>query len=44
MKEEIKEVTVEKLLELVKSQAGDFLIRVEPEKEEPHGNEGTLSA
>lgn len=44
MKKEIREVTMEELLELVKTQAGDFLIHVEPGKEDTHGNEGTLSA
>lgn len=43
MKEEIKEVTMEQLLDLIKAQTGEFLIRVEPEKEETHGNEGTFS-
>ena len=44
MKEEVREVTVEQLLDLIKAQTGEFLIRVEPKKEEPHGNEGTFSA
>ena len=44
MKEEIREITAEELLDFIKVQPGDFLIRVEPKKEEAHGNERPLLA
>lgn len=44
MRKEIREVTLEELLELVKSLEGDFLIHVESGEEETHGNERTVSA
>lgn len=44
MKEEIREVTMEELFAFIKAQTGDFLIRVEPEKEESLGDQGVISA
>lgn len=44
MKEEIREITAEELLDFIKVQPGDFLIRVEPKKEEAHENERPLLA
>lgn len=44
MEKEIKIVTPEELKELIKSQRGEFLIRVELGGEEAHGNKGILPA
>ena len=44
MKEEIREVTMEELFAFIKAQTGDFLIRVEPEKEESLGNKRIFSS
>lgn len=44
MKEEIREATMEELLELIKAQTGDFIICVESEKEESLGNKRIFSS
>lgn len=44
MEREIKEVTVEELKELIQSQEGEFIIRVEPGEGEKHGKTKSVSA
>lgn len=44
MEKEIKEVTAEELIRLINSQEGEFIIRVEPGKEDADGKSETVSA
>lgn len=44
MGKEGKEVTMEELAEILQSQQGDFIIRVEPGEEDADGEAGTVPA
>ena len=44
MDKEIKEVTVKELCEMIRSQEGDFIIRVETEEEAADAKRNTISA
>lgn len=44
MEKEIKEVTVKELCEMIRSQEGDFIIRVETEEEAADAKRNTISA
>ena len=44
MEKEIKEVTVKELCEMIRSQEGDFIIRVETEEEAADEKRDTISA
>ena len=44
MEKEIKEVTVKELCEMIRSQEGDFIIRVETGEEADDGKRDNISA
>lgn len=44
MEREVKEVTLEELKTLIKSQEGEFIIRVEPGEEDADGKTESVSA
>lgn len=44
MEKEIKEVTEKELCEMIRSQEGDFIIRVETEGEDVDAKRNTISA
>ena len=43
MEREVKEVTVEELIDLIQSQEGEFIIHVEPGEEDAYGHTEPVS-